>query len=204
MRRHIAKLLGLLATCSILVLWLAAAPMASGGGACHSDADRLESTTQATNEIKVMPCAFGPTVAQVPVGASVTFFNGPEYTHLITGANRAWGSGDIEVQPGKKVTYTFAKAGVYPYACVLHVGMSGVIVVGDVASTSTGSTTAGTTTRVAAAPPTSTTATSSSLIESVLLVAASAIAGAVIGASIVWLSARRRTASSEKEVAGIA
>jgi plastocyanin len=204
MRRHIAKLLGLLAACSILVLWLAAAPMAAGGGGCHGDADRLESTTQATNEIKVMPCAFGPTVAQVPVGATVTFFNGPENTHLITGANRAWGSGDMEVQPGKKVTYTFAKAGIYPYACAIHSGMSGVIVVGDVASTSTEGTTAATTTGGSAAPPASTASTLGSPIGSVGLIAGGALAGAIAGASIIWLVMRRRTASSRDEVHGVA
>ena len=78
-----------------------------------------------------MPCAFGPTVAQVAVGAKVTFVNGPEFAHLVTGANQAWGSRDAEIQPGGTVSYTFDKAGVYPYACALHRGMSGAIIVGD-------------------------------------------------------------------------
>lgn len=204
MRHHIAKLIGLLAVSATLVLWLAAAPMAVGGGGCHGDFDKPATTTETTTQIKLMSCAFAPTVTQVATGSSVTFYNGPETTHLITGANQAWGSPVAEVLPGREVTYTFAKAGVYPYACAIHSGMSGVIVVGDVASTGADGTTVGTTTTGPAAPAASTAPTSGSPIESVLLVAASALAGAVMGASIVWLSTRRRTASSDKEVAGIA
>ena len=207
MRRHFAKLLGLLAASSVLVLWLAAAPLAAGGGGCHSDADLPASTTESTTQIKLMSCAFAPTVAQVPTGSTVTFFNGPNYTHLITGANREWGSPDAEVRPNKTVTYTFAKAGVYAYACALHSGMSGVIVVGDVASTSAAGTTTGTTTGTtaagAAAPAPAAPATGSP-IETVAIVIASVLAGAVAGASVVWLSRRRRTASANEEAAGVA
>jgi plastocyanin len=203
MRRHIAKLLGLMAASSVLVLWLAAAPMASGGGPCHDGSAKPASTTEATTQIKLMPCAFAPTVTQVATGSSVTFFNGPEYTHLITGANQAWGSPDTEVQPGREVTYTFAKAGIYPYACAIHSGMSGVIVVGDVASTGAGGTAAGTTTTGSAAGSGQTTPPSTSPIESVALVVGSALAGAVVGASVIWMSTRRR-ASAEEKAAGMA
>ena len=46
------------------------------------------STTEATTQIKLMPCAFAPTVTQVATGSTVTFVNGPDFTHLITGANQ--------------------------------------------------------------------------------------------------------------------
>src|SRR5207245_8147587 len=82
-------------------------------------------------QIKVAPCAFAPTVTTVAVGSTVTFFNGPDYTHLITGANAEWGSRDVELRPGQEVSYRFDKAGVYPYACALHRGMSGTVIVGD-------------------------------------------------------------------------
>ena len=186
MRRHFAKLLGLMAASSVLVLWLAAAPLAAAGGGCHNDAQMPPTTTENTTQIKLMSCAFAPTVAHVATGSTVSFFNGPDFTHLITGSNREWGSPDVEVRPNKTVTYTFPKAGIYAYACALHSGMSGVIVVGDVASTSAGGTTAGTTTgttgttaagsTTASAPITPAT---TSPIETVAIVIASALAGAV-------------------------
>ena len=94
MRRHIARLLGLAATCSLAILWLVSAPTASAGDPCYHGFEMPTTTIEATNEIKVMPCAFGPTVARVPVGSTVTFFNGPDFAHLVTGADQAWGSRD--------------------------------------------------------------------------------------------------------------
>jgi plastocyanin len=113
---------------------LAAAPVALAGDPCYHGFDLPNRSEAATVDIKAMPCAFGPTIAHVPVGATVTWYNGEEFNHLITGANQEWGSRDTELKPGQQVSYRFATAGVYPYACALHRGMSGVIVVGNPAS----------------------------------------------------------------------
>jgi plastocyanin len=122
------------ATALLLLVCFAAAPAAVAGDPCYHGFDVPARSEEAATQIKVAPCAFGPTVAHVPVGGTVTFFNGPGFTHLITGANAEWGSRDVEVKPGQEVSYTFSKAGIYPYACALHRGMSGAIVVGDVAA----------------------------------------------------------------------
>ncbi len=131
MRRHIARLLGVTLTSALTLLWLIAAPTASAGDPCYHDFAMPTTSTQAATEITLMPCAFAPTVANVPVGSKVTFVNGPDFVHLVTGANQAWGSRDVEIQPGGTVSYTFEKEGVYPYACALHRGMSGAIIVGN-------------------------------------------------------------------------
>ena len=157
MRRHIARLLGV-------------APRhrsrscGSSPPRRHRPATRATTTStcrrpaaQAATEIKLMPCAFAPTIANVPVGSKVTFVNGPDFIHLVTGANQAWGSRDAEIQPGGTVSYTFDKAGIYPYACALHRGMSGAIIVGDAVAASGGGaagagTTGGEATTTGAAP----------------------------------------------------
>jgi plastocyanin len=128
------RLASIVAASSMLVLALASAPGVVAGDPCYHGFDIPPRTEEAATQIKVAPCAFGPTVAHVPVGATVTFFSGPDFTHLITGANAEWGSRDIEMQPNQEISYRFDKAGVYPYACALHRGMSGTIVVGDVAA----------------------------------------------------------------------
>jgi plastocyanin len=110
---------------------LAAPSAVVAGDPCYHGYDIPERTTADATQIKLMPCAFGPTIAHVPVGATVTWVNGPDWAHLVTGANEEWGSRDDEIAPNASVSYTFAKAGTYPYACALHRGMSGVIVVGD-------------------------------------------------------------------------
>lgn len=115
-----------------LVLALAAAPAALAGDPCYHGFEIPARTEAAETQIKVAPCAFGPTVAHVAVGSTVTFFNGPDFKHLITGANAEWGSRDTEIQPSQEVSFRFDRPGIYPYACALHRGMSGAIVVEDV------------------------------------------------------------------------
>jgi hypothetical protein len=161
-------------------------------------------STGSGNDVKLLPCAFEPTVTTVAVGSAVTFFNGPDFTHLITGAGQEWGSPEVELQQGESISYTFDKAGIYPYACVLHPGMSGAIVVGDLAailsagttgvsntngttaaSTGDGSTSDNASTANAA---TSTTSTGAPLL------AAGAIGGLMIVAAAGWVAIRRRSA----------
>lgn len=196
MRRHIARLLGLAATCSLAILWLVSAPAASAGDPCYHDFSMPASTTEAATQIKLMPCAFAPTVAQVAVGSTVTFFNGPGFAHLVTGANQAWGSRDTELQPGATVSYTFDKAGVYPYACALHRGMSGTIVVGDVVpANAVGAAGAGTTTTGVPSASQATTPGTDLTGPAVLVLAIGA--GIVIGAAVVVLASRRRATHDE-------
>ena len=80
--------------------------------------------------VRALPCAFTPTVAYVPVGTTVTFGNATQDVHLITGANQEWGDREAELLGNATVSYTFDQAGVFPYACALHRGMVGAIVVG--------------------------------------------------------------------------
>jgi plastocyanin len=192
--RHFARLIGLAATPLLAMLWLIAPPTVSAGDPCYHDFTMPAITTEATDQIKVMPCAFGPTVAQVPVGATVTFFNGPDFAHLVTGADQAWGSRDNELKPGSTVSYTFDKPGIYPYACALHRGMSGTIVVGDVVpANALGAAGAGTTGTVAAGQATS---GFDALVGPAVLALAVAI-GIVIGAAVVVLASRRRRSHEE-------
>ena len=204
MRRTIAKVLGLAATSS-LILWLLAVPTTSAGDPCYHDFSMPTTTSEATTEIKLMSCAFAPTVAHVAVGATVTFFNGPDFVHLVTGANQAWGSRDTELQPGAKVSYAFETAGVYPYACALHRGMSGAIIVGDVAAvgggatgaTGAGTTAGGTSTGTTAAGDATGEAATASSLDGPAILAVVAGAGIIVGAIAVALVTRRRHTDEE-------
>jgi plastocyanin len=197
MRRIVVLLmsLGLLALAGLF-----ASPV-QAGDPCYHGFDVPPRTTASETQIKVAPCAFGPTVTTVAPGSTVTFFNGPDFTHLITGANAEWGSRDVEMKPNSEVSYTFDKPGIYPYACALHRGMSGTIVVGDLASADGAGTATGGTSGTAAggtaaggtsgqAPAASTgSATPSGSLPAAIAVAAGAGA---LGAAAVWLVMRRR------------
>jgi plastocyanin len=190
MRRIVVLLmsLGLLALAGLF-----ASPV-QAGDPCYHGFDIPERTTASETQIKVAPCAFAPTVTTVAAGSTVTFFSGPDYTHLITGANAEWGSRDVEMKPNSEVSYTFSKPGVYPYACALHRGMSGTIVVGDLAAavgagTTTGGTTTGATSGQALAASTESTTQRG---PDPIAIVAGAGAGALAGAAAVWLAMRRR------------
>ena len=113
------------------VALLAAPAAALAGDPCYHDFDLPAHSASASSSVQARPCAFTPTVAYVPVGTTVTFANESGQPHLITGANQEWGSRDEELAASGTVAYAFDKAGVYPYACALHRGMSGTIIVGD-------------------------------------------------------------------------
>ncbi len=202
MTRPTAQIARLVAVMSLLALGAATAPAVSAGNPCFHGYTMPPATTGTGTEVKLMPCAFEPTVTQVAVGAEVTFSNGPEFAHLITGANQEWGSPDVEVQPGKTMSYTFDDAGVYPYACVLHPGMSGAIIVGDLAEamaagTMTGGSTGASGSSGGGASAAESAATGSTAddpaLGSLVLIALAVVAGLIAGAVGVWLAVRRRS-----------
>ena len=175
--------LGLLAALVLTAAWLVAPATAVAGDPCYHGFDIPPRTTEATSEVKVAPCAFGPTIARIPVGGTVTFFNGPDFVHLITGANQEWGSRDAELSPNSQVSYTFDKPGIYPYACALHRGMSGAIVVGEAGSAD------------ATVPDTSTTsppAARGSAPDLEVAGLAAGVAGVLLGAGTILILTRSR------------
>jgi len=106
----------------LLVLTLPAFS-AAGGGGCHSG------TTQGKGDVvKIADACFTPTILHAEPGQSVTWTNTDPFLHNVT-AN-SWGHFD-DLVAGDSFTATFQEAGVYPYACTYHPGMSGAVVVGD-------------------------------------------------------------------------
>jgi plastocyanin len=164
----------------LIAAWLLVPATAVAGDPCYHGFELPARTTEATDQVKVMPCAFGPTNARIAVGGTVTFFNGPEFAHLITGANQEWGDRDAELAPNATISYTFELAGIYPYACALHRGMSGTIIVGDAGQAEL------------AAPVTSVTEAPRPDGSVATLLAGAAIAAALVGGALILVRARRQ------------
>lgn len=68
-----------------------------------------------------------PSVLRVEPGAAVTFTNRDPAMHNLFGSGMYVG----ELHAERSVAFRFDDAGVYPYACTIHPGMVGAIVVGD-------------------------------------------------------------------------
>jgi plastocyanin len=92
MHRRLIALAGLLATTGTLRAVAGGGSRHLAGDPCYHGFAMPEDTAAADVRVNLLPCAFAPTVTSAKVGATVTFFNGSDFTHLITGANQSWGS----------------------------------------------------------------------------------------------------------------
>jgi plastocyanin len=136
MLRRPAAIAFAIALLSLIVAGGAARPtVVLAGGGCHAAVTGSGATDGPTTVVRMDVCSFEPTVARVPVGTSVTFLNTAPNEHVVVGRGNSWGSELLA--PGSELTHGFDAAGVYPFACSLHPGMVGAIVVGDGGSTST-------------------------------------------------------------------
>ncbi len=79
-------------------------------------------------DVKVDNFNFSPTALSVPVGATVTWTNQDDVPHNVRSSE-----GDTLKSPvldtGEKFSFTFTKAGTYPYYCAIHPKMTGKVVV---------------------------------------------------------------------------
>jgi plastocyanin len=98
-----------------------ALPAVAGGG-CHG------ASTKGTGTLVILEEAcFTPSIVHVDPGATVRFENRDPFEHNVYGTG--WEVGDLG--PGAAGSASFADEGLYPFACTLHPGMTGTIVVGD-------------------------------------------------------------------------
>jgi plastocyanin len=81
----------------------------------------------ATAEVKIDNFSFGPQTVTVPVGATVTWINRDDIPHTVVSTDGVFKSKVRDTD--EKFSYTFAKAGTYPYFCSVHPKMTGKVVV---------------------------------------------------------------------------
>lgn len=100
-----------------------AVPAAAGGGGCRDTAptEGTGTTVEMTN------FCMSPSTLRVAPGTTVTWKNVDPVVHNLFALG--WGHGVVEA--GASVSQTFADPGTYAYACTLHPGMVGAVVVGD-------------------------------------------------------------------------
>ena len=70
---------------------------------------------------------FGPQTITVPVGATVTWTNKDDIPHTSVSTEGVFKSKVLDTD--QQFSYTFTKAGTYPYYCTIHPKMTGKVVV---------------------------------------------------------------------------
>src|SRR3984957_13928679 len=87
----------------------------------------VKASDAANAEVKIDNFSFGPQSVTVPVGATVTWTNRDDIPHTVVSTEGVFKSKVRDTD--EKFSYTFAKAGTYPYYCTIHPKMTGQIVV---------------------------------------------------------------------------
>ncbi len=94
---------------------------AGGGGHCDASED-------GGGRVELEGACFTPSTLWAEAGQTITFLNRDPFAHNVSGSG--WGHYE-DLDRGDRYTTSFADEGIYPFACTLHPGMNGVIVVGD-------------------------------------------------------------------------
>jgi plastocyanin len=81
----------------------------------------------ATAGVKIDNFVFGPQTITVPVGTTVTWTNADDIPHTSVSTEGVFKSKVLDTD--EKFSYTFTKAGTYPYYCTIHPKMTGKVVV---------------------------------------------------------------------------
>jgi plastocyanin len=93
----------------------------------HPTRARSEDVKASPTEVRVDNFTFGPDTLTVPVNSTVTWINKDDVPHVIASNDGVFKSKALDTDD--KYSYTFSKAGTYPYYCSIHPKMVGKIVV---------------------------------------------------------------------------
>src|ERR1700674_2844352 len=77
--------------------------------------------------VKIDNFSFGPAALTVPVGTTVTWTNRDDIPHTAVSTDGVFKSKVLDTD--EKFSFTFSKAGSYPYFCSIHPKMNGKVVV---------------------------------------------------------------------------
>jgi plastocyanin len=101
----------------------AVAPGTTAGGTPGTTAAGGATETQ----VAIKGFAFNPAEVTINVGDTVTWTNDDSANHTVVADNGEFKSGDLG--QGATFSFTFTKAGAYPYKCGVHPNMTGTVTV---------------------------------------------------------------------------
>jgi plastocyanin len=98
----------------------------TGAPGCSANAQQA---APAIANVKIDNFSFAPATLTVAVGTTVTWTNRDDIPHTVvsTDKDRVFKSKVLDTD--EKFSFTFSKAGTYPYFCSIHPKMTGTVVV---------------------------------------------------------------------------
>jgi plastocyanin len=110
-------IVGLATTVMIAMLLLAGTPSVAAN----------DQPAGASADVKIDNFSFGPQTLTVSVGTTVVWTNRDDIPHTVVSTDGVFKSKVRDTD--EKFSYTFTKAGTYPYFCSVHPKMTGKVVV---------------------------------------------------------------------------
>ena len=95
----------------------------------HSNSIVKAQETLSTVEVKIDNFSFGPTTLTIPVGTTVTWINRDDIPHTVVSSDDPKVFKSKVLDTDEKFSFTFTKAGTYPYFCSVHPKMTGKVIV---------------------------------------------------------------------------
>jgi plastocyanin len=83
----------------------------------------------ATAEVKIDNFSFGPATLTVAPGTTVTWINRDDIPHTVVSTDDPKTFKSKVLDTDEKFSFTFTKAGTYPYFCSIHPKMTATVVV---------------------------------------------------------------------------
>ncbi len=80
-------------------------------------------------EVKIDNFSFGPAALTVPVGTTVTWTNRDDIPHTVVSTDEPKVFKSKVLDTDEKFSFTFSKAGTYPYFCSIHPKMTAKVIV---------------------------------------------------------------------------
>jgi plastocyanin len=80
-------------------------------------------------EVKIDNFTFGPATLTVSVGTTVTWINKDDIPHTVVSTDDPKTFKSKVLDTDEKFSFTFSKAGTYPYFCSIHPKMTGKVIV---------------------------------------------------------------------------
>jgi plastocyanin len=105
---------------------LAVALLASGPKSLAASAPQAAATTA---EVKIDNFSFGPTELKISAGTTVTWVNHDDIPHTVVSTDEPKLFKSKVLDTDEKFSFTFSKAGTYPYFCSIHPKMTGKVIV---------------------------------------------------------------------------
>jgi plastocyanin len=78
-------------------------------------------------EVKIDNFSFGPETLTIAVGTTITWTNRDDIPHTVVSTDGVFKSKVLDTD--EKFSFTFSKAGTYPYFCSIHPKMTGKVIV---------------------------------------------------------------------------